>query len=362
MEFEDWTNAVVELALQRDLLEPTGLSSGEVESFIADLAEELKRAGAPQAPCLFGVVRAGSDAAPRTPESVRALFDKAQSSRLDGRVVVATLDAGRTQTILASGATVSETGGLKWTPGQASRASEKTFRDTCVLLVTGFGVRVFVNGAEALAYADVRDRTTASALHEHRREGWNDGALLEKCKQSLSARSELGIWRLPNRHLLEPRPELRIEERLEWFLKIHLSGFERIQRQVAWEDLGRVDIFVVMQNGLAYVVELKWLGRALKKKHAGVADVTLDETAKAHWAHNYFTVFNSGDVEGALRQLATYLGSDGDKGYLALYDCRPSERVDAEGVAEEMAAQTALSEWQFRVWHVLVDPTVPSSR
>lgn len=167
-------------------------------------------------------------------------------------------------------------GGL-WTPDQASLISKGGLKDKCVCLASGRSIWVFVNGTIVLHYTDVKNRTIESGSEILRRQGWEDGAIIERCgREDLCDRSRLGIWHIPDCFVLKSKPEDLIQLKLESFLEKFLTGFEELIRERHVSSEGRVDLFVRLADGTTYFVEVKWVGRSIKKEFKSLAVVDKD--------------------------------------------------------------------------------------
>lgn len=248
----------------------------------------------------------------------------------------------------------------QWNEGQASRASSEAIPNTCVILATGVRVRVYVNGVEVYGFEDARDKAEIAA-GAVQTQGWVDGELLVRCgRECLIDRGRLGIWRLPDSFVLHNKPELLMEERLDWFLKANLRGYIELIREMHYENNGRLDIFVVMWDGRRYVVELKWIGRSVKHTCA-LSDEDLKTALGKKWKGANVTVFGLEKVASGLEQLSDYLERPhAHKGFLVVFDCRHPDMILKDPIDVGSYVHPDLKPWQYRVLSVPVDPRSPS--
>jgi hypothetical protein len=220
-------------------------------------------------------------------------------------------------------------------------------------------VSVYVGGVLAIQYADASEKTIESANDLLRRQGWEDGVLLARCgEEALPDRSRRGIWEDADLFVLRNRPELLIQSILDDYLHIHLKGYESIAQEAHVPNEGRVDLLVTLADGIRYVVEVKWIGRALK---AAVDLETVREKLKAKWKCSYVLVLDDAAARSGVVQMSFYHKKlHPDRTYLAAYDCRRvSDRKPASAAASYPAAPD-LGSHQYRVFHVPVDPRTAS--
>jgi hypothetical protein len=180
-------------------------------------------------------------------------------------------------------------------------------------------------------------------------------------EEDLGQRTRLGIWLIPDKFVLKPKPEELMELRLDLFLRCRLKGYLRMDRQVRWEDKGRVDLLVIMSDGYEYVVEIKWLGRALKSTRSEFDAKEFSQAIGDNWTHEFVTIMGEGGLDDAFQQLAAYLQNDSvSKGYLVVYDCRKPKMITALD-ERSFLPSPPLPSYRFRFLHVAVSPIVPSS-
>ena len=362
MDYSDTTDIVVDLTAAAEVLAGTGVTPGELDRFLRAWGRVLASAKESELPDGSLIVLA-APASEREPSQLPPdLLGWVQSERVEHHVPVIATDGSSRTFAPVSAQVLREVPGLRWTGSHASRASASPeLKNHCLLLASGYEVRVFAKGVELLHYADARDQTLPSVLADRGRHGWSDGQHLRECGRHLSGRERIGIWRLPDHFLLKPRPEQLIEEHLDHFLRPRLAGYEQLIRQAMWESLGRVDLVVSMTDGFQYVVEIKWLGRSLGAPHEHVQEALLKEAVAGAWRCVYVTVMNDTDVTDSLAQLGRYMASrTAHRGYLVIYDCRRPDLVQFDEEAATRLAPPGMAPFEFRIMHVPVDPTVPS--
>jgi hypothetical protein len=359
------TDALRWHAEETELLAPCGLPPGEIHRWLSAWARGLDAAPTHKRPRAVLFYLSGPPPAKLPdPNSIVALFSSLAESQTQSKLLRITLDAGIKGAEVVPSAKAREVMGLEWTKGQASQIS-KLQPTECLVLATGSAISVFVSGAIVLEFADVRGRTFEIAADLYRKQGWNDGELLLRCgEEDLCERSDLGIWRIPDLNLLKPRPELLIEERLAKFLDARLSGYFLLAEEHQWEANGRVDLYVIMSNGLKYAVELKWIGRSLKKTNEYMPNDKITASIGKSWNHALATVMPEAAAIAGLEQMSDYLKSPKvHSGCLAVYDCRPPElRATAPIDPTTWKGSTDHPGWKCRVLVVPVDPRTPSEK
>ncbi len=249
-----------------------------------------------------------------------------------------------------------QTRGGEWTSDQASQLSAD-INDRCVCWASGLSFKVLSQGISAISYNDITDRSIEAATETYQRQGWGDGELLEFfASDRLNDRSPRGIWHFPSDYVLRNCPEQLIEDMLIGYLRASLLGFEKLVREYHLESEGRVDIAVVMANGSNYIVEIKWIGRSIKRAHEHDTHDNLKKQLKK-WECDCVTIMDELNAKNGVSQLAHYLKKPQfHSGYLAVYDCRKHGDVKNKECDLGYPNPTNLAKYQYKICHVAVDP------
>lgn len=351
------------LANQEKFLAPAKMPGGEVLRFLTEWGNAVAALSFAQRPrsVLFTLAPPSVVGLPLEPARVSQLVTDIVSAQGTNQIVHATFDGAVSSRSQIPPGLLAIVRAGQWNEGQASRASSEAFANSCVILATGVRVRVYVNGVEVYGFEDARDKTTEIAAGAVQTQGWVDGELLSRCgRECLIDRGRLGIWRLPDSFVLHSKPELLMEERLDWFLKANLRGYIELIREMHYEKDGRLDIFIVMWDGRRYVVELKWVGRSVKHT-CTLSDEKLKLAVGKKWKCSSVTVFGLEKVASGLEQLSDYLERPhAHKGFLVAFDCRHPDMIAKDPIDVGSYVHPDLKPWQYRVLSVPVDPRSPS--
>jgi hypothetical protein len=245
-----------------------------------------------------------------------------------------------------------------WAPSLVAQVSHA--EQSCMLYITGRELRVFAAGTEAIGYEDVVQRIVHSAYDPLRREHWGDGELLSRCAEDrLQDRGRLGIWEEPDRYVLRNSPEELIEEILTRYLEARLKGYASVARQTIVPSEGRVDVLVTLADGMQYVVELKWIGRSIKKG-LKLDDKACDELDKKWRCKHVFVIGEESAQAGAIQMSFYFKKLRPRKVYLVAYDCRRVHEQKDSSCVSQYPTPPGLTTGQYRIYHVGVDPRVAS--
>lgn len=246
----------------------------------------------------------------------------------------------------------------RWNLLQASQLS-MIVNNGAVVWVSGYEFKVFVGGHIARAFSDVSNMRAEHAQELSRRMPLNEEFFDQFAKQLLQHGSETGIWYSADYQVLLPNPESHIEERTIWFMKGHLTGYKDVARQRVDQSNGRIDLVVTFSDDVTKILELKWVGRALKKTYARRDPSTLKKQLKAKWVCAAATILEADSVMAGVVQLGIYLANPSyDGGFLAVFDCR-KQRTDITVSATQLAAAN-IAPFQFTLADVKLDPRPPS--
>ena len=344
-------------------------NGGDIERFLT--AWGIHVASRPRSSRPFGILFIlrpydGADDVPLPTKSVMgALLDTLNVAQAKQEVLEVQLDAKPLARLPITGDLRRQVRGGRWTDEQTSLVSMRSLRDKCVCLASGRSFWIFINGAMALKYTDAKAKTIESANEIFNRQGWDeDGEILVRFgAEDLCSRSRLGIWHMPNFYVLKFRPEELIQERLTFFLQRSVTGFEMITREHHVPNEGRVDLFLLLADGRTYFVEVKWIGRCIKKDYQHHEEKMLAKDLKENWECSCAMVLDKKNGYRGVAQLSYYLRyTFVNKGFLAVYDCRRASDVQGPEAADDYPKAKDLKDYQYRVLHVPVDPRTASKK
>jgi hypothetical protein len=213
--------------------------------------------------------------------------------------------------------------GGSWSDEAAQALSESL--DKCVVIGNGVAAKVFVSGRIYLELSDVIEGLVQGPQTTFQNLSWNDGLILcEFAKLDLGDRSSSGIWRLPDKFVLKHKPEADMRRRLRDFLGQRLAGWSHLIEEAHVENEGRLDVAVYLVNHRCYLVEIKWMGRAVKGTHKGKSDARIAAAADKTREKSWFTEFHESTIDRGVGQVLDYCSTGKyHRGYLAVFDCRP---------------------------------------
>lgn len=338
-------------------------SMGDVERFLDGLANGLGTANALHGAVFVLCPATGAIPSPLLSKATaEALASEIQTAQRSDKIVCSDTLGVVLNKIQIPSTIRSQLSSGRWTETLAAQVSAGSVSGRGLVWVHGYSIKVFVNGIPILSYTDIRDRSLETASDLDRRQGWNDGELLERCGlEDLRDRGRLGIWHLPDLHLLTLGPEEIIQKRLELFLKARLKGFENLAREYHLPSIGRVDLRIDTVDRKIIFVEVKWIGHSIKPSHKD----TPAQTIRTQLRQDRAQVANSLSEDTAAQsgtQLAQYLDQEfAHKGYLAIYDCRPTREISKTRFANKFTPPPGVSVDKYRLYHVIVDPLPPSA-
>lgn len=341
------------------ILQGVGFSGGgDVERFISAWGRVISQANNNQVPQGAAFRLIPSLDAHVDDSAVAHLLPLLHEAQTKGEILeVATTGAALKRVPLAGDVKAQLQAG-KWPPHVVAQVSHA--EQCCMLYVSGREVRVYGAGTEAISYEDAIQRIVPSAYDPLRREHWGDGELLIRCAEDrLPERGRLGIWMDADRFLLRNSPEELIEAVVTQYLEARLRGYESVTRQMIVPTEGRVDVVVTLANAMQYVVELKWIGRSLKKG-VKLTDKIGKELNKKWRSKHVFVIGEESAQAGAIQMSFYFRKLRPQKVYLAAYDCRRiAEQKDASCVSQ-YPTPPGLATGQYRIYHIGVDPRVAS--
>jgi hypothetical protein len=360
-DFDEVSDIVAQLFNRQDLLRGTGISLLALDRFVDAWGKGVEAVGhdkyRPRG-AIFLLVSGQTGPGGIAAGDIRNCVKAVRSAQ--EKYCVLTIDVdGETQkedTIRAEVRGALSDGA--WTPEQASKFSYE-LPTAITVLVNGYSFLAFSAGATIFEYVDVSRKLGQDASELSRRKGLGPELFLDFGEKVLAGRSRLGIWRLPNERVLRNRPEQVIEELLIHYLQAYLAGYRAVKRQAHAAPNGRIDISVVLSNDRTEIVELKWLGRALKKSSEGWEDDAIRARIKNKWSAGCVTIFEDDSVGAGVIQLGVYLKDPANRhGWLVVVDCRQTGAPVAAARKDVDAA--GLEAWQFDLIDIKVNPTVPS--
>ncbi len=233
---------------------------------------------------------------------------------------------------LSGGATVAHTPssdehkqmiGGAWTAGYAQMISRQTNR--CVVWANGVGANVYLAGDCYIETPDVVEELPIGLPASFQSLSWDDGEIVfEFAQNELNDTSPAGIWRLPHRCLLQPKPEKLMSVALGKFLRHRMAGYRHHEDEPYVENEGRADLTLQLYNGFYYIIEVKWVGRSLKGPKDLEATAKIEEALKKG-TQGWFTQCGNEAFAAGAKQLAKYFGTNRYKrAYLIVFDCHPA--------------------------------------
>jgi hypothetical protein len=191
----------------------------------------------------------------------------------------------------------------------------------CFIWANAVSAHVYIKGDLFLETPDVIGKLPAAHTGGFQALSWDDGEILfHFCGSNLNDTTRLGIWKLSKEGVLVPKPEELIRDRLGDFLKTRLAGYRSHQEEAHVENEGRADVSLHLIDDSILIVEIKWIGCALKSTRSGETDEAIKKAfiAKQDW----FTRFDDRAIGSGVRQLATYFSTGiYHKAFLAVVDC-----------------------------------------
>lgn len=240
-----------------------------------------------------------------------------------------------------------------------SRSNKK-----CVVRAEGVGVVVFINGDIYLESPDVVEEFAAGSSAGFESLSWDNGAIVfEFADCDLNDTGPDGIWRLPEKHLLHPKPEVLIRTRLGRFLRFRLAGYHHHDEEPHVEHEGRADVSLHLIDGRILIVEVKWIGCSLVGARIGA---TVDEikAAIAKKTSGWLTRFDDTTIDSGVRQLVQYYRTGRyRRAYLVVFDCAESAKNGRSCYVPVPTTELdGHSETNFRILRACVDPRPASKR
>jgi hypothetical protein len=245
------------------------------------------------------------------------------------------------------------------TAQQFSRVNNK-----CVIWALGVGATVFINGDIYLESVDVVEGFGVGPPSHFQSLSWDDGAIMFSFADTdLNDTGPVGVWHLPDKHLLRPKPETLMRDRLGRFLTYRLAGYVQHYEEAHVENEGRADISLHLIDGRILIVEIKWLGCSLVSTKIGET-VDAIKAALTKNATGWTTKFKDDTIASGVRQLVRYYKTGKyRRAYLAIFDCAAT--AAALGNGNLTAAPTDLdghSPENFCILRACVDPRSASRR
>jgi len=246
----------------------------------------------------------------------------------------------------------SKVGGA-WLKTHAEQLSSSL--DACVVHANGVTASVFVSGRLYLDLGDVIEGFDRGPNEDFQKLSWANGEILfHFAEQDLNNRTPLGIWKLPDDYILKPNPETLIGERLRQFLQYRMQGLLNLERESHVENEGRLDVALYLLNGFIYLIEIKWMGKSLKKTHQGRTNEEILEALKQK--KNWFTDFGDTIIDSGLKQVVIYCATGKfRRGYLSVFDCQKLSKTETNRTIQK-SETNGQDPANFRVIRAAVDP------
>jgi len=250
--------------------------------------------------------------------------------------------------------------------GWSMKVAEQFSRDKkkCVVWAMGIGVLVYINGDLYLESPDVVEELSSGLPAGFQSLSWDDGGIVfEFADCNLNDTGPVGIWQLPDKYVLRPKPELLIRSRLGDFLRYRLAGFHHHDEESHVENEGRADISLHLIDGRILIVEVKWIGCSLVGTRIAANEEDI-KAAIAKKAKGWLTTFDDTTIASGLRQLVRYYKTGRFRcAYLTVFDCTASARMGRSCYVPVPTTElNGHSNANFRILRACVDPRPASKR
>lgn len=233
----------------------------------------------------------------------------------------------------------------------------------CVVWANGISVSVFIAGD---IYCELKD--VIEGLYglpcDFNALSWKDGKIFfDFADCELNDRGPRGIWLLPEKYLLIPKPEVQIRAILGKFLQYRLAGYRHHSEESHVENEGCADIILYLINGRIFIIEIKWIGCALIGRHFGATEAAIKDGIAKN-PKIWITKFNEKTINSGIRQLVRYFNTGNyNRAYLAVFDCSESAKLsDCSCLPIPTTDLDGNSAADFRILRACVDPRPASKR
>lgn len=210
--------------------------------------------------------------------------------------------------------------GKMWSQRAAQVVSRQAKR--CAVWANGVSAVIYLDGDVYRETVNVVDELPSGVSRAAAQLPWDDGAVaFEFASHELNDTSRAGIWCLPDKHVLHPKPELLMSRGLGKFLRTRLAGYWHHADEPYIENSGRADIVLTLADKQVFLIEVKWTGQALSSKQANAAAKAI-LTALKKKTKGWFTTYDDSTFGEGVKQLKIYFANTGyDKAFLIVFDC-----------------------------------------
>jgi hypothetical protein len=211
--------------------------------------------------------------------------------------------------------------GSSWSQRVAQMVSRQ--KKKCVVWADGVSAFVYLDGDIYQESADVVAELPFNVSRAASLLPWDDGALaFEFAAHELDDTSRAGIWCVPDKHLLCPKPELLMSRGLGKFLLTRMAGYWSHADEPCIDNSGRVDITLQHADGQTYLLEVKWTGRSLSSAYESKTKSAIATALKKKKV--WFTSYDDSAFDTGITQVKIYFASNRyDKAFLIVFDCCP---------------------------------------
>lgn len=248
-----------------------------------------------------------------------------------------------------------------WPKSHAQLLSRHSGR--CVVWANGVEVLVFIGGDTYIESPDVIEELPAGLPTGFQTLSWDDGAIVfEFARHELNDTSPAGIWHLPDKLLLKPKPEKLMSAALGKFLRNRMAGYKHHDDEPYVENQGRADVSVHMFDARVFIIEVKWVGQSLSSKKEHEAEAAIKKAIKKK-TKGWFTEYDQKTIISGTKQLAQYFSTGKyNKAYLAVFDCQaPSSTRKSEFLPVDQTDVAPHAGDNFRIMQACVDPRKAST-
>lgn len=335
-------------------------SGGDIERFLfkayGKALRKIPPANRPKGAIFFLEAPAVAGALPKEADLVAAIGavqrdigSKVYSLRLD-------LAAGGTAPHDLTAEEKKMMSGNMWPQSAAQMVSRQEKR--CAVWANGVAAVAYLDGDTYRETVNVVDELPSGVSRAADLLPWDNGAIVfEFASHELNDTSRAGVWCVPEKHILYPKPETLMSRALGKFLRTRLAGYLQHADEPYIENSGRADIVLTLVDGRVFLIEVKWTGRSLTSTQANAAAKAILAALKAK-TKGWFTTYDDSTFDEGVKQLKIYFANGGyDKAFLFVFDCCEPAAGRADGDhAIALAHVTPHSLDSFRALRACVEP------
>lgn len=309
-------------------------SAGDIERFLfkayGKALRKIPAANRPKGAIFFLEAPAVADALPKEADLVAAIETiqrdigtKVYSLRLD-------LAPGGTAPHDLSAEEKKMMSGNMWQQSAAQMVSRQEKR--CAVWANGVATVAYLDGDTYRETVNVVDELPSGVSRAADLLPWDDGEMVfEFASHELNDTSRAGVWCVPDKHILYPKPETLMSRALGKFLRTRLAGYLQHADEPYIENSGRADIVLTLADNRVFLIEVKWTGRSLSSRKANAAADAIVNALNTR-ASRWFTTYEDSTFDEGIKQMKIYFANGGyHKAYLVVFDCNAPAAGRANG-------------------------------